>query len=287
MTNRELPIPGARRAVGEPRRPGVAIASSAMTAEGARSAITALRRSHDQLAGFAQGADPGMLQKQSGCSEWTVADVLSHLGSASEIGLATLQSGKADMAAAPVIWDRWNAMSPAEKAGNFAAASGRLADALEALTDEDLETRRIDMGFLPEPIDVASFAGMRLIEIALHKWDVDVAFDPAATVDGYTIPHLLGALTSFAGYFAKPAGKSGIVGVTLTDPSRSFTLRLTGDGAQLEEGPAADAGTSAAMPAEAFVRLIAGRLDPGHTPPSARVDGDLSLDDLRQIFPGL
>lgn len=227
------------------------------------------------------------MQQQSGCSEWTVADVLSHLGSASEISLGTVQSGKADMAAAPAIWDRWNAMSPGEKASNFITASTGFVQALEALTDEDLETKRLDLGFLPAPIDLTFFAGMRLLEIGLHKWDVDVAFDTAATVDGHTIPHVLDVLPSFAGYFAKPAGTSGVVGMTLTDPSRSFTFRAAADSAQLEQGPAADAGTSAAMPAEAFVRLIAGRLAPEHTPPSVRVDGDLSLDDLRGIFPGI
>ncbi len=39
------------------------------------------------------------------------------------------------------------------------------------------------------------------------------------------------------------------------------------------------------LPAEAFVRLVYGRLDAAHTPP---VDTDgVSLDDLRAAFPGV
>lgn len=39
------------------------------------------------------------------------------------------------------------------------------------------------------------------------------------------------------------------------------------------------------MPAEAFIRLVYGRLDPAHTPPS---DGDTAhLDELRRAFPGI
>jgi hypothetical protein len=41
------------------------------------------------------------------------------------------------------------------------------------------------------------------------------------------------------------------------------------------------------LPAEAFVRLVYGRLPDG---PGARVEldaGDLTLDDLRAVFPGL
>ena len=38
------------------------------------------------------------------------------------------------------------------------------------------------------------------------------------------------------------------------------------------------------LPAEAFARLVYGRLDPDHTPP---VEGDAeSLDELRKVFPG-
>ena len=38
------------------------------------------------------------------------------------------------------------------------------------------------------------------------------------------------------------------------------------------------------MPAEAFIRLVYGRLDPAHTP---AVDGDAALlDQLRATFPG-
>ena len=38
------------------------------------------------------------------------------------------------------------------------------------------------------------------------------------------------------------------------------------------------------LPAEAFVRLLYGRLDPDHTPPAESTGVD--LDELRPIFPG-
>ena len=40
------------------------------------------------------------------------------------------------------------------------------------------------------------------------------------------------------------------------------------------------------LPAEAFVRLVYGRLDPDHTPSSVSADG-VDLDLLRSAFPGL
>jgi hypothetical protein len=39
-------------------------------------------------------------------------------------------------------------------------------------------------------------------------------------------------------------------------------------------------------PAEAWVRLVAGRLGPEYTPASVSVTGSVGLDDLRRVFPG-
>jgi hypothetical protein len=50
-----------------------------------------------------------------------------------------------------------------------------------------------------------------------------------------------------------------------------------------EDGGAAAA--SLVLPAEAFIRLVYGRLDPEHTPELAVVGID--LDELRRAFPGL
>ena len=252
----------------------------------ARQAIAALRRGHDELAAFVDGLDAGDLVKQSGASEWTVADVLSHLGSGAEIGYNTLATGKNDMAGAPAIWDRWNAMSPEEKATNFVSRERRLVEALEALSDSDLADRKIDLGFVPQPVDVVFFTGLRLSEAGQHRWDVEVAFDPAATVPAYVVPFVLARLPLFAGWFAKPTGATGRVEVTTVDPAGAYTLDVRKDGVSLAEGGSDDADTRLSLPGEAFVRLTGGRLAADHTPASTRIDGELSLDDLRRLFPG-
>ncbi len=257
-------------------------------AEGTKEAIAALRRAHDELAATAGGLDHEALTTKSGSEEWTVAQVLSHLGSGAEISLKTLQAGKADPEAAQPVWDRWNAMSPDEQATNFAASERLFVEALENLSDEELSTKKVDVGFLPAPIDIGFLVGMRSSEVALHGWDVDVAFDHTATVRAYLVPFVLDRLPLFAGFFAKSTGKTGKVSVNTTDPSRFYLLELRDDGTSLteEDGPAADAGTEVEMPAEALVRLTAGRLSPDLTPAGVRADGELTLDDLRSVFPG-
>jgi len=257
-------------------------------AESARDAIQAFRRSHGEAARQVAGFGPDQLRAGSGAAEWTVAQVLSHLGSSSEIALDTLRAGVANREGNQAVWDRWNAMAPAQQAAGFVEWEGRLVGALEALTDEELGGLRLDLGFVPWPVDIALFTEMRLSEVALHRWDVDVAFDPQARLAPYLVPFVLWRLPMFAGFSSKPIGKTGFVAIQTSEPARSYLLELTNDGASLTEaeGPPAYAGTTVRIPAEAFVRLTAGRLVPERTPDGVTVDGVISLDDLRKAFPG-
>jgi uncharacterized protein (TIGR03083 family) len=255
-------------------------------AQEARDAISALRRSHDELVTIVEGLDPDGLARQSGATEWTVAQVLSHLGSAAEIGVNMLAVGKNDMAAAPAIWDRWNAMAPDDQAAGFVIADRRLVETLEALDDDALANRKLDLGFLPFPVDIAFYMGMRLGEVGLHRWDIEVVFDQGAAVAAYVVPFVLAQLPMFAGFFAKPTGQSGRIAIETTEPSHGYILELGEDGASLREGREDDAATRLALGGETFIRLTSGRLDPDHTPATVTVHGDLSLDDLRRLFPG-
>jgi uncharacterized protein (TIGR03083 family) len=257
--------------------------------ESAEEAIKAFRRSHDDVTLMVADLGPDQLRARSGSTEWTVAQVLSHLGSSSELSLNTLRARVGNPTGNQAVWDRWNAMLPAEQAAGFVTWEGRLVEALEALTDEDLAGIRLDLGYLPWPVDIKLFVEMRLSEVALHRWDVDVAFDPYAGLAPYLVPFVLSLMPMFAGYTAKPIGKTGAVAFQTSDPARSYLLELRDDGASLTEpdGTGADAGTIVRIPAEAFARLTAGRLAPAHTPDGIAVEGAMSLDDLRRVFPGI
>ena len=70
---------------------------------------------------------PEQLSRQSGATEWSVAQVLSHLGSGAEIALARLAPAVAGEAVPEIdnqsVWDRWNAMSPEEQASRVRRAT--------------------------------------------------------------------------------------------------------------------------------------------------------------------
>jgi hypothetical protein len=138
-----------------------------------------------------------------------------------------------------------------------------------------------DLG--PLEFDFAGFVGLRLNEHVLHTWDIDVSLDPAATLPPDAAHLVIDNLDLIARFTAKSVGEHRSIGVTTTDPARAFRIDVSADAVSFtrEEDPG-DADVT--VPAEAFIRLVYGRLDPEHTP---AVEGDLTaLDQLREVYPG-
>jgi uncharacterized protein (TIGR03083 family) len=248
--------------------------------------IAELRAIHDRLAGRVSGLSADQLSTQSGAEDWTVADVLSHLGSGSEISRYPLVAAAGAAEDAPAnqdVWDRWNALAPPDQAAAFVESDERLVATYEALSPQQRDSVEIDLGFMPQPLPVATTLGMRLNEAALHGWDVEVGLDPAATLSeasaALVAEHLSSTMTFLLGFVGKP-GEVGPVRVGIG----GYTIVIA-DAVGLEEG---DADTTATFqgPLEAAIRLLAGRLKPQHTADGVTVTGDVTLDDLRKVFPG-
>jgi uncharacterized protein (TIGR03083 family) len=255
--------------------------------------IAALRAGHDSLAAFVSGLSDGDLARPSGAAAWDVSQVLSHLGSGAEIGRATLRAAL-DGEPNPgrdfnlTVWDRWNAMSGRERADGFLGANESLTalyESLDAATREDL---RIDLGFMPAPVDVAAAARMRLSELALHSWDVRVGFDERASVAPEATAALLDGAPGMLAWASRPEvldGRKAVLRVTTTEPASVFTLQLVESVSVDPDEPAGPDGTLT-LPAEAWLRLVAGRLGPRYTPKGVETTGTADLDLLRRVFPG-
>lgn len=246
--------------------------------------ISALRSSHERFAGLVVPLDDEGLRRRSYDPEWSIAQVASHLGSQAEIFGMFLDAGlhgseqpaQADFGP---IWDRWNAMPPAEQARNSVSANEAFVSRLEGLDDERRASFRAALFGTDQ--NLAGLAAMRLGEHAVHTWDVAVALDPQATVAADAVELLVDILAGTAGHVGR-ATQQRTVTVATTEPARSFRL-TTGPEVSL----AADERTSPAeleLPAEALVRLVYGRLDRDHTPPG--VGPAALLDELREVFPG-
>jgi uncharacterized protein (TIGR03083 family) len=252
-----------------------------------RALIGILRNSHDRLAALVQPLGPDELRAQSYDSDWTVAQVLSHLGSGAEIATLNLSSalgghGTMDPAAFQPIWDAWNNRSPDDQAADCLTWDERNVSRLEQLTDEQLAGIRFD--FLGRELDAAGLIRLRLSEHAMHTWDVAVFSDPAATVAADAVPEVFEQIAQLLQFVAKPAGDSFRVRLRTTGLDRDYLLDV-GEPVTLSDwvdGTEVDGVVE--LPAEALLRLFYGRLDPEHTP--AYTAEGIDLDRLRAVFPG-
>jgi uncharacterized protein (TIGR03083 family) len=252
-----------------------------------RALIGILRNSHNRLAALAAPLGPDELRAQSYDTDWTIAQVLSHLGSGAEIAMLGLSAvlsgtGQIDQAGWPAIWEAWNNRTPEAQAADSLTWDEQHVSRLEQLTDEQLAA--IQLEFFGRQLDAAGLIRMRLSEHAVHTWDVAVAVDPAATVLAEAVPEALQQISGLLSFVAKPAGDSFRVRVRTTSPDGDYLLDV-GEPASLSswvDGSAVDGVLD--LPAEALLRLLYGRLDPAHTP--AHTAEGIDLDRLRAVFPG-
>jgi len=249
--------------------------------------IAELRANHDRLAAFVAELTEVQLKAQSGAAQWSVADVLSHLGSGAEIQHHTVtRAVSGDSGDAPVnqeIWDRWNALPPVEQAAGFVASDERLVSLFESLTPEQRSSVQVDLGFLAAPVSLATPLGMRLNEQTLHGWDARVGVESNAGLSDEAADLVLQHYTDSMSFMLGFIGKADVVDqpVRLAVGDRVIAID---DSVRLEDGGGATATYEG--PLESVVRLMAGRLSPEHTPAAVSVTGNVTLDELRHVFPG-
>jgi uncharacterized protein (TIGR03083 family) len=257
-------------------------------------ALPALRRSHDQLRAIAGRLSGDELTVRSYCRDWNRAQVFSHLGSGAEISLAGLRAGLGEGPEPDrqQIWARWNALPPEEMARGFVEFDDQHLTAVERIDRARRETLQVPFFLGPTPL--AQVLVYRLHEHTLHNWDIRVSLDPPATLLPEAVPLLLDLPPAMARWALRPAGIElpGPVRLAIrtTGPQRHYRLVISGEEADLQDAgtadPAEDATGVLEIPAEAFLRLVAGRLDPDHTPAGTRARGRPTLDELRALFPG-
>jgi uncharacterized protein (TIGR03083 family) len=250
--------------------------------------LQALRSSQGRLHSLVIALDDTDLERSTSDHGWNVSEVLSHLGSQSEIFTLFVDAGlngkvpPSNDSFAP-IWDHWNAKSPRSKASDALAADATFLDHLGTLGKEELA--RFEVSIFGMELDAAQLLRMRLGEHALHSWDVEVVFDERAVLaDDATVLILetLGTLASRAG---KPDDTPQLIEVVTSSPDRRFILD-TGV-VSLEPGEIDGATARIELSAEALIRLVYGRLDDRHLGDPVPSTTNVELDRLRAVFPGL
>jgi uncharacterized protein (TIGR03083 family) len=252
--------------------------------------LAALHASHDRLSEVMGTPSATQVEAPSYATEWTIAQVISHLGSGAEIFSLVLDAGLAgepapESEAFQQIWATWDAKSPNDQAVDGLRADADFLDRLDGLNADQVSDWQMEMfGGEQRLPDLLRF---RLGEHAVHTWDVEVAADPAATIAQPSVELLIDNLDQLVARSGRAPADPLRVHVETVEPIRVFRLHSTSEGVLLEvhgiETPADD-NAALRLPAEAFIRLVYGRLDPLHTP-ALEADG-VDLDVLRATFPG-
>jgi uncharacterized protein (TIGR03083 family) len=260
-----------------------------MTTE-TRDLITTLRLLHGDLAARTLELGPDQLRERSYDTEWLVADVLSHLGSGAELGLLRLRADTEDSPSAEEsaqVWATWNARTPEQQAVEAIAADDAYITALEACDESTVDGLRRSLGEMD--LSASHMLGLRVSELAMHGWDVAVAFDESATVAAAAVPKVFDLLWFTLRFAAQPYDGQLRVRIRTTDPDHDNVLEIAAGETRLtpsdEDTAAAALDGELQLPTEALLRLVYGRLDPRHTPPYKATDDKL-LDLLRSIFKG-
>jgi uncharacterized protein (TIGR03083 family) len=241
--------------------------------------LAALTASVERLRALVTRLGPDERRAQAYPTEWTVADVLSHLGSGAVISAGRLDEVSVEPES---IWAEWNAKDPDAKASDALEADRALVERVAAMTDDERAHFTMQMG--PMTLDLQTFLRLRLNEHTLHSWDIAVTFEPDAELAADAVDLVLETIPMIAGFAGKPTGTTRTVTVSTTAPERRFLIELRADGVSLSPSSDQDS-ADLELPAEALIRLVYGRLDADHTPALKGADED--LDELRRAFPGV
>lgn len=247
--------------------------------------LSALELSVTRLREIASTLSAAELTTKAYPAQWTIAEVLSHLGSGAVITQRRLEDELAGRPTpedfAPGVWDEWNAKDPSAQREDALAADAALLARLQKVTAAEAADFTSTMG--PMTLGFADFVAQRLNEHGLHTWDIEVVRNPAATIPQQVAALVVDNLELIARFTARPTGEEKAITIATTDPSRAFTVELAPEAVTFAPG-AGSVAAEVKLPAEAFVRLVYGRLDPEHTPAG---DHGQALEVLRRVFPGV
>ncbi len=257
--------------------------------------LALLTAASDRFTALTSALSADQLRATSYDDEWSNAQVASHLGSGAEIFGLLLEAGRRGEPTPPNeewqrIWARWNDLGPEDQIAQSARTRAAFVTAVEGL--DPAERDRFAVEAFNRRLDLADLIGMRLTEQTVHAWDVAVGSDATATLAPDGVAELIDEVGALAAWLPPVPGLAPVEVIT-TDPDRRFRLTFeptrrveTLDGAASDRSDASDRGDGdepLVLPAEAFIRLLYGRLDADH---ASAVPADDRLAALRAAFPG-
>lgn len=250
--------------------------------------VSALGDAHERLALIVNDLSPDDMNFQSYEKDHTITQLLCHLGAGAETGLAAFRAAARGLPPpSPDVLNAirkvWANRAPEHVASEVLAADEQYIRFLENMPDDELVALRIFLYI--RKVGIVPVVRPRLGELAIHAWDIETVYEPATLVAADAVDLLVRDLAELPPWFGKPQGRNFRVQVTTESPECHFVIDVNERVTVVSGKPAGAVDGHLIMPAEALVRLVFARLDPERTPEVEAV-GEVSLDDVRAIFPG-
>ncbi|HLH25931.1 MAG TPA: maleylpyruvate isomerase family mycothiol-dependent enzyme [Chloroflexota bacterium] len=256
--------------------------------ESPRAQVAALREAAQgevaALADYTRTLDTAGWTAPTWCPGWDVREIVAHLAEGMDRfgqqvqGALAGQPVEFSMAERDARRAQVRALPDAELIDRLERNTAAFYDRLEPLSDDDLVRPSVPMAAGITP--VLQVAYLRLHEPALHRWDVRIVRDPAATVEPHAAALLSDYVLAGAPRLAKADALGDGVGHALAETSGAgggpVTLRWHGGQMEVARGAPATADVTLRLPIEALIRLIWGRL-----PLAALTDGTVGIEGDR------
>src|ERR1043166_1465970 len=257
----------------------------------------------EQLTQYLHTLSADAWHRPSACAGWEVGDVVAHLALGAEFYAGTIARGvqgdTAPPAGAPLpgvrerepvsAFNTERVIAYRERLGDqlLATFTGRTAhfyQLLQSLGPRDWEKPCYHpWGLRP----AQQFITMRLLELAMHAWDIQSALDPTAALFPDSLPVFMERVPGIVSLrrMQPDARRLGPLRchftVTGAVPSQ-YDMLMTTDQVRMEPGGVTAADVTCCCDTETFVLLMYGRL----TPQAAVANGRLGAEGDRRLRTG-
>lgn len=241
--------------------------------------IQTIRALSNDLAGFLHTLpddvwrDPDIFA--SACAGWKVADVVTHLITIAGMKTLSIQSALRGSASPPMGYRHKSAEERLQEIVNlreafyedifyeFSASCLRLNSLLVGLEPDQYE---LAAWHPARVMDVSRLIELRLMELAIHAWDIRYGFDRNAKINPVAVPFLKGWLPNWLrASFRKPADLADSVTFRfdLNDSdSEAHDLKVRSDSFSLESADlASDADVTVSLDSSAYILFLMGRVN--------------------------
>ena len=241
--------------------------------------IQAIRALSNDLAGFLHTLpddvwrDPDIYA--SACADWKVADVVTHLITIAGMKTMSIQRALRGNVTPPMGYERKSAEERLQEIVNLREAF--YEDIFYEFNASCLRLNSLLIGLEPDQyalpawhpatvMDVSRLIELRLMELAVHAWDIRYGFDRNAKINPVAVPFLKGWLPNWLRWsFRKPENMEGSVmfRFALTDSDgEAHDLMVGSDSFSLEPADLTSAAdVTISLDSSAYILFLMGRVN--------------------------